>query len=159
MISICLENLLTADPQARLLTYRNKYTFNGVEYASLMYKIIMCLATIDSVATTQTLHDSLQLLEVFAATVSGNIDKLHNKFDKTCSQLIARGATIDNLIGILFDAYLVVPSHNFKSYIHCQHEDYLNGKLTAITHVALMTSAERKFDWLKTKGILGSLIS
>ncbi len=39
-----------------------------------------------------------------------------------------------------------------------KHEDYLNGKLTAITYEALMimTSANRKFDWLKTKGIWGA---
>ncbi len=49
MMSICLNKSLTADTQARLLAYRNKYIFNGVEYAPLMYKIIMCLATIDSV--------------------------------------------------------------------------------------------------------------
>jgi hypothetical protein len=49
-----------ADAQARLLTYRNKYTFNGVEYAPLMYKIIMRLATINSIATVQTLHNNVQ---------------------------------------------------------------------------------------------------
>jgi hypothetical protein len=48
-----------------------------------MYKIIMCLATIDSVATTHTLRDNLQSLGVYAATVSGDTDKVHNKFDKT----------------------------------------------------------------------------
>ncbi len=31
MMSIFLEKSLTADAQARILTYRNKYTFNGVE--------------------------------------------------------------------------------------------------------------------------------
>jgi hypothetical protein len=46
--------------QARLLTYRNKYMFDGVKYAPLVYKIIMCLANIDSVATTQILRDNLQ---------------------------------------------------------------------------------------------------
>ena len=116
MISICLAKLLTADAQARLLTYRNKYTFDGVEYPPLMYKIIMRLATINSVATNQTLCDSLQLLGTFAAMVSGNIHKIHSKLDKNYSQLIARGATIDNPIGILFDSYLVVPCHHFKSY-------------------------------------------
>jgi len=62
MMSICLAKLLTADEQARLLSYRNEYTFDGVEYAPLMYKIIMRLATIDSVATTQMLRDNLQSL-------------------------------------------------------------------------------------------------
>jgi hypothetical protein len=151
MMSICLTKLLTADAQARLLTYRNKYMFDGVECAPLMYKIIMRLATIDSVATTQTLRDNLQSLGVYATMVSDNINKVHNKFDKNYSQLIARGVTIDNPISILFKAYLVVPCHNFKTYICHQHKDYLDGKHTAITHKALVFSAKGKFDWLKTK--------
>jgi hypothetical protein len=52
MMSICLAKSLMAVAQARLLTYQNKYTFDGVEYTPLMYKIIMCLATINSIATT-----------------------------------------------------------------------------------------------------------
>ncbi len=62
MMSICLAKSLTADMQARLLTYQNKYTFDGVKYTPLMYKIIMCLATIDYADTTQTLRDNLQSL-------------------------------------------------------------------------------------------------
>jgi hypothetical protein len=82
MMSICLAKLLTADAQARLLTYQNEYTFDGVEYAPLMNKIIMRLATINSVATIQTLRNNLQPLGVYTATVSGNINKVHNKFNK-----------------------------------------------------------------------------
>jgi hypothetical protein len=36
MMAICLASSLTAEAQARLLTYRNEYTFDGVEYAPLM---------------------------------------------------------------------------------------------------------------------------
>jgi hypothetical protein len=103
------------------------------------------------------LCNNLQSLGVYAATVSGNIDKVQNKFDKNYSQLIARGATIDNFIGILFEAYPVVPCHNFKTYICRQHKDYLDGKLTAITHTAIMTSAKRNFYWLKTNGLWGAI--
>ena len=78
MMSICIAKSLTADAQARLLTYRNEYTFDRVEYAPLMYKITMRLATINSVAATQTLRNNLQLLGLYASTVSGNIDKVHN---------------------------------------------------------------------------------
>jgi hypothetical protein len=139
-----------------LIQLPTKYTFDGVEYAPPMYKIIMRLATINSIATTQTLHNKLQSLRVYAAVVSSNIDKVHNEFHKNYSQLIARGATVYNPIGILVKAYLVVPCHNFKTYIHWQHKDYLDSKPTAITHEALMTSAKRKFDWLKTKAIWGA---
>jgi hypothetical protein len=114
MMAICLASSLTAEAQARLLTYRNKYAFNGVEYAPFLYKIIMRLATTDFVATTQTLRENLQNLGVFAATVNGDINKINDKFDRNHSQLLARGATVDDPIGLLFDAYSVVPCHNFK---------------------------------------------
>jgi hypothetical protein len=156
MMSICLAKLLTADAQARLLTYQNEYMFDGVGYAPLMYKIIMRLATIDSGLTTQTLHNNLQSLGTYAATVSGDIDNVHSEFDKNYSQLIARGAIVNNPINILFKAYLVVPCNHFKLHICQQHEDYLNGKLTIITYEAPMTSAKCKFDWLKTKGLRGA---
>jgi hypothetical protein len=137
-----------AGAQARLLTYQNKYTFDGVKYAPLMYKIIMCLANINSLATTQMLRDNLQSLGVYGATVSSNIDKVHNKFNKNYSQLIARGATVNASIGILFKAYwfhATTSSHTFAVNT--------SGKLTAITHEALMMLAKHKFDWLKTKGL------
>jgi hypothetical protein len=151
MMATCLARSLTADAQARLLTYHKEYTFKGVKYAPLMYKVIMHLATIDTVTTTQTLRDSLQNLGVFLVTVNGNINKIHGKFNKNFSHFISRGATVNDPIGILFDTYSVVPCYNFKQYIKCQHEDYLDGKLTSITHENLMTSAMRKYDYLKVK--------
>ncbi len=116
----------------------------------------MLLAAIDSIATTQMLCNNLQSLRTYAAMVSGNINKVHSKFDKNYSQLIARGTTVDDPIGILFEAYVEVACNHFKLYIRQQHEDYLNGKLTTITHEALMMSAKRKFDWLKTKRLWGA---
>jgi hypothetical protein len=85
MMSMCLANSLSLTAKVQLLTYKNEYTFNGFEYAPLMYKVIMHLATVNSVATTQTLWDNLQNLSVFAATVSGNIDKINTEFNKNHS--------------------------------------------------------------------------
>jgi len=113
MMSMCLNKSLTASAKASLLTYRNEYTFDGVEYTPLMYKIIMRLATIDSVTTTQTLRDNLQNLGVFTVTVKGDTDKINTEFDTNYSQLLAREATLDDPIGILFEAYLLVPCYYF----------------------------------------------
>jgi hypothetical protein len=38
MMSNCWSNLLSMETKVRLLTYPKDYTFNGVEYAPLMYK-------------------------------------------------------------------------------------------------------------------------
>jgi hypothetical protein len=156
MLAICLGKTLTADAQARLLTYHNEYTFNGMEYAPLMYKIIMRLATINTVATTHTLCDNLNNLGVFAAMVSGNINKINGKFDKNYTQLLACGANVDNPVGLVFDAYHVIPCYNFKMYIKRHYNDYLDGKLINLTHEALMTSAMCKYDWLRQKGQWGA---
>jgi hypothetical protein len=85
MMSNCLLNLLSMEAKVSLLTYGKDYTFNGVEYAPLMYKVIMRLATIDLIATTQTLQDNLQNLGVFTAMVSGEIDKINSEFDQNYS--------------------------------------------------------------------------
>jgi len=156
MMSMRLNKLLTASAKASLLTYRNEYTFDGVEYAPLMYKIIMCLATIDSVATTQTLQDNLMNLGVFAVTIRGNIDKINAEFDTNFSQLLARGATLNDPIGILFKAYLLVPCYNFTKYIGTKHDEYLDGNLSSLAHKAMMSMAKCKFDVLKTKGKWGA---
>ena len=55
MMAQCLKKSLTVALLARLEPYQAQYLFNGVEYAPLLYKVIMCLATIDSVATTKAL--------------------------------------------------------------------------------------------------------
>jgi hypothetical protein len=145
MMANCLSASLTADAAARLLTYCKEYTFNGIEYVPLMYKIIMRLVTIDNAATTQTLQDNLNNLGTYAATVNGDINKIHGEFDKNLSQLIHRGATFDNPIGILFEAYSVVPCYHFKKYISRQHEDYLDGILgSTFTHEVLLTRAMSK---------------
>ncbi len=116
MMNIFRAKLLTAEAHARLLTYCKDYLINKVECAPLMYKVIMRLSMINSVATTQALRDNLHTLGMFASTVSGNIDKINSEFNKNYSQTIARDATVDNPIGILFLAYQVVPCYHFKRY-------------------------------------------
>ena len=65
--------------------------------------------------------------------------------------LTRRGATVDDPIQILFDAYLAVPCYNFKKYIEIQQDNYLDGNLTGQSHDALHKMAKSKFDWLVNK--------
>lgn len=156
MMSICLAKSLTAEARAKMITFRNEYTFDGVEYAPLMYKIIMRIATMDTVATTKTLRDNLNNLAVFAATVQGDIHKINSEFDRNFTQLTARGATVDDPVGIMFDALLVVPCHEFKGYMKTYHNEYLDGRHPNLTHEALMSFAVNKFNYLQQKGLWGA---
>ncbi len=103
----------------------------------------MCLATIDSVATTQALCDNLHALGAYAGTV---------RLTKNYSQIIAHGAIVDNPIGMLFAAYQVVPCFNFRTYINGMHKDYLGRKHPTITHESFIWMAKSKFNYLHNKG-------
>ena len=105
MMTSCLSQSLTTYAQVRLLVVCHRY----VKYTPLMHKTIMSLATIGSVATTQSLRDNLYTLGTFSATVNGDITKIHKEFDSNHQQLLACGANLDNPIGVLFKAYCVVP--------------------------------------------------
>jgi hypothetical protein len=88
MMGICLLKLLTAEVQARLLTYCKDYLIDEVKCAPLMHKVIMRLAMIDSVATTQALRDNLHALGTFASTVSGDIDKINSELTRITHRLL-----------------------------------------------------------------------
>ena len=156
MMSACLKNSLTKEAVARLSPYRAEFTFDQKVYAPLLFKTIMRLATIDSVATTEALRANLRELPTYAATVGGDIEKINQYFDENYSQLVARGAQIDDPVGILFDAYRTVSCPHFKTYIVRKHEMYLDGELVGLTHEHLMAMATDKFTYLKTKGLWGA---
>ncbi len=63
---------------------------------------------------------------------------------------MSRGASVDDPIQILFNAYQVVPCYNFQTYIGRQYDNYLDGKLT-LTHEVLLKMTKTKYDWLVSK--------
>ncbi len=71
---------------ACLEPYQSQYLFDGVKYGPLMYKIIMRLATIDSVATTEALCANLNNLPIYAASANGDIDLINSYFDVNYSK-------------------------------------------------------------------------
>ena len=89
MMAHCLKKLLTVAVLARLEPYQAQYLFHGVKYGPLLYKVIMRLATIDSVATTEALRTNLNNLPIYAASVNGDIDLINSYFDKNYTQFLA----------------------------------------------------------------------
>jgi hypothetical protein len=154
MMAQCLKKSLTVASLAHLKPYQVQCMFEGVEYGPLMYKTIMRLATIESIATTETLHANPNNLPSYAASVNGDVDLINSYFDTNYTQILARGATVDNPIAKLFDAYLSVPNYNFKQYISKKQDDYHDRNLGAsFTHKNLMAQATAKFTYLKVHQI------
>jgi hypothetical protein len=157
MMAQCLLKSLTSAAKTCLQVYQSQYTFNGVECGPLIYKKIIQLATIDSVATTETLRANLTNLPIYAASVNGNINLINSYFDVNYTQILARGSTVNDPIAKLFDAYLVVPDYNFKTYMAKKQDAYHDEDLGAnFTHEKLMAQATAKFTYLTTRKLWGA---
>ena len=157
MMAQCLFNSLTSDAKTRLEVFQTQFTYDEIAYGPLIYKKIMQLATIDSVATTETLRTNLTNLPSYAASVNGDIDLINAYFDQNYTQILARGSTVDDPIAKLFDAYLVVPDYTFKTYMAKKQDSYHDGDLgPSFTHEKLMAQATAKFTYLTTRKLWGS---
>ena len=155
MMTECIMKTLSASARARLLPFRNEIEYNNVVYAPLLHKKVMALATIDSVATTKTLRSNLREITTYCATVKGDIELLHSYFDTNYSQIIARGATVDDPVDILFTAYSVVPCALFRLYIKNKADQYTDGTAT-FTHEELILLATNKYNLLVQTGEWGA---
>jgi hypothetical protein len=137
------------------LLFQGDYVIDDIIYATLLHKKIMALATIISVATTKTLRSNLRKLTTYCSTIKGDIELLHSYFDANYTQIIARKATVDDPVDILFSGYMVVPCHNFRSYIKCKQDAYTDGTHT-FTHKELIMLATNKFNLLKQERMWGA---
>ncbi len=145
---------LTPDARVQLLPFQGDYEIDDIIYVPLLYKTIMALATINSVATTKTLRSNLGELPTYCSTIKGDIELLHSYFDANYTQIIACGATVEDPVNILFSVYRVVSFRNFRSYIKCKQDVYTDGTLT-LMHKELIRLATNKFSLLKQEGMWG----
>lgn len=152
MMALSLMASLTDEARARIQPYSCEYMRHEEVCAPLLFKTMMRLATIDSVATTESLRASLRELKDMVPSLNYDLPKIHALYHQYHSQLIARGASIDDPIGILFGIYLAINCTKFQAYVQRKHDMYYDGELTGLTHETLMASANDKYTHLVTTG-------
>ena len=103
-------NTLSNEADVYLLLCCNESTFNDVEYTLWMFKTIMHHAMINSMATPKVLQVNLRELPPYIEMINGVLEKVHVYVDKHYSQLIARGTTLDDAIGILLMPVALFPA-------------------------------------------------
>ena len=87
----------------------------------------------------------------YAASVNGDINLINSYFNVNYSQILVRGATVDDPISKLFDAYLSVLDYAFKEYMKKKQDAYHASDLgTSFSHEKFMAQAMAKFTYLTT---------
>jgi hypothetical protein len=141
MVVQCIKKYLTVTSLARLEPYQAQYMFEGIKYAPLMYKLIMRLATIDSIATTKTLDANLNNLPSYPASVDSNVKLINSYLIPT---------TPRSLQGEL-PSTTPLPSclTRTSQYTSKKQDNYHDGNLGAnFMHKNLMAQVTDKFTYL-----------
>jgi hypothetical protein len=76
MMAKCIHNSLTPKCQLQLIQYESKYTVAGSVCAPLLLKVLMRIATMDSVATIKALKAELLGLDAYAIQVKGDVKQI-----------------------------------------------------------------------------------
>ena len=103
------------------------YTIDGVESASLLFKLLMSTSNVDTWARTYQLCTSLDNLDNYMGTVSSNI-KLYNLHVRDAHEgLLVRGQKIYHLVMKIFKGYKAASDNNFVEYVFKKEEDFMEG--------------------------------
>ena len=143
MMHKCIMATLTMDVKLQLNPHQNGYIFHKQVYAPLLCKKVLKLSIIDSRATDQQLHINLGGLASYMVSCKSDIKKSHQFFDANYSDLIARGNTVDNPFGLLFDEYFAASNHVFVTYMNDKQDEYFNNQahMQSLMHDGLMAMA------------------
>jgi hypothetical protein len=146
----CLKASLTDAGWLKIMSEADKYTVEGKESGTLLFKLLMQTAVVDTVATAEFYRANLSSLDTYIATVDSNIE-IFNQYVKTqLAGLKARGETTNDLLTNLFKAYLNVSDEAFVRYIELKKIAFEDGQ--DIKPDALMSLALNKYATLKQQG-------
>ena len=86
-----------------------------------------------------------------------DVEKFHQFFDAKYSALLARGKTVDDPLGLLFDGYFAPGDHVFVKYMKDNQDEYFNNQahMHNLMHEGLIAMAMAKYNYL-SQGISGS---
>ncbi len=151
MMQKCTWDSLTTEFQLKLTTYKKEYTMDGLICAPLLNKVIMCVATMYSVATIKLLREQMYNLPAYAVEVKGDINAITAKFNDLWNRLLASGTTTEAPEDTLFKALMAGPCKKFNKYIEDKENLHNDGTLK-VTPDELIILAVQKYHLMTTKG-------
>lgn len=151
MMAKCIHNSLTSECQLQLIQYEDEYTMADTVCGPLLFKVLMRVATMDSVATIKALRAELQGLEVFAIKVNGDVKQILAKFVEIRNRLKAAGKEVTSSQDFLFAALKAVPVPAFVQYIGLKEDNHDDGTVP-VSAEQLIITAQQKYNLMVNKG-------
>jgi hypothetical protein len=124
----CLLNSMTEAGKLKIMKESDAYFVDGILYGTLLLKLILKNAIIDSRATSANLREQLTTLDSYMASVDCNIELFNQHIKEVVSGLRERGESTDELIVKLFKAYCVVGDSELYRYMKNKRGSYDGGE-------------------------------
>ena len=73
----CIKNSLTLEAERKILAERNQYHLDGVPSGTLLFKLLIQKATIDTWATSSLMRENLSNLHSYMTTVKSDVEEFN----------------------------------------------------------------------------------
>ena len=140
----CIMASLTKDGRTKILAEQSKYHIGQRPCATLLFKLLMQKAVIDTRATSSLLRENLSNLDTYMSTVKSNIEEFNKYVKVNWEGLKARGESCDDLMINLFKGYQNASDREFVRYIKQKRDNYDDG--ADMQPETLMTLALNKYE-------------
>ena len=112
-----LMNSVTTEFTTKLVLYQEEYIMNGAPIGACLFKKIIQLTYVDTMATTSHIHETLMDMHLKLPTFQHNNGKFNNWTHIEVGKLASRGQEANDLLTYLWRSYQVVADKKFVSYI------------------------------------------
>ena len=151
MMAKCIQSSLTPECQLKLIQYEKEFTINGMVCAVLLLKVLMRMATMDSVATIKSLKAELIGLPSFAIKSNGDVPMILAKFVEIRNRLKAAGVEVDSTQDHLFAALTSNQVEKFAQYMSLKEDAHDDGT-APISADELVIVAQQKYNLMVNRG-------
>ena len=125
-----LMNSVTAEFTTKLVMYQEDYTMNGAPIGACLFKKVVQLTYVDTMATASNIHETLMDTHLKLPTFQHDIRKFNNWIRVEVGKLASRGQEANDLLTYLWKSYQVVADKKFLAYIECLKDEHNEGRVT-----------------------------
>ena len=151
-LKICLDGSLDKDLMMRVLAQSDKYTINGQEHGPSMFRIILKIVGIETKATIAVINATLRTLPAKLVEVKNDIVTFNEYVTEQCHELTARGQQPNDLLYLLFEAYLTCTNKIFVEYIRTKEAAVFDNSNVDMEPTQLMIIVENKYKIMTLRG-------
>ena len=117
MLYHLLMNSVTAEFTTKLVLYQEDFTINGAPIGACLFKKIVQLTYVDTMANASYIHKTLMDMHLKLPTFQHDIGKFNDWIQIEVGKLASRGQEASDLLMYLWKSYQVVADKKFIAYI------------------------------------------